>query len=174
MARKNIERAKVAGVPAPVAGIASEIQGVFLRRVAAGEPSMVVIADLGMTRDQADEILAQPVAQKWLRMKLNIMLLSEGAPRALQTLIELLGDDQAPAAVRRLAASDIMSRAGFGPAVAASVDDAPTKSASELSTDELHVLISDLQSEIAGRAQDVTPMAPQEKVSNADPLSFLD
>lgn len=149
--------------PLPAVTASQDLQWAVIRRIAIGSQKAEIAQAYEITVEQVEDVLALPINQKRIKQRLQMLLLTEHAPRAIQILSELAENPETPAFVRRLAASDILSRSGFGPASAGTPETymPPTKSAAELTTDELRAMIDGLQGEIADRSCDVSRLSSQ-------------
>lgn len=98
------------------------------------------------------------------------------APHALSVLQSLMDDPEVPAAVRRLAASDILDRAGLVSQAALTLAK-PLESLSEMPARDLRALVERLETELFSRAvpvRDLEFSAPNAVPEVAKPLSVLD
>jgi len=113
--------------------------------------------------------------QRHLRDLLNARLLAI-VPKMLGVMERLACDPAVPSAVRRLAAADILDRAGLVQASAAALAK-PVESLSEMPARDLRALVERLEGELFARARPVRDLeleasqpAPREPKS----LAFLD
>jgi phage terminase small subunit len=101
------------------------------------------------------DMLRHPRIVAALREETTRALVVESAPLALRVLNSVLKDEKAPPNARVAAAKTILDRAGY---VAPAKSDKPgEKPLAEQDTQDLRVTIERLESELAGRAKDVTP-----------------
>lgn len=91
------------------------------------------------------------------------------APVALNVLVRIMNDEKAPVAVRRLAASDILDRAGI---VSLAPQATKPESLSAMPAHDLRALVYRLETELFERAKPVE--SPQTLTLEAKPLSVLD
>ncbi len=93
------------------------------------------------------------------------------APVALNILVELMTNEDMPAAIRRLAASDILDRVGLVSQAALGLAK-PIESLSEMPARELRALVERLETELFARA---TPVRELELAAPAQaPHNILD
>jgi len=108
--------------------------------------------------------------QRALKDALGVRLM-RSAPSALIVMERLATDETIPPAVRRLAAADILDRAGLVSQAALQLSK-PLESLSEMPADNLRALVQRLESELFSRA---TPIdAPLIEHDPSKPLSVLD
>jgi hypothetical protein len=87
------------------------------------------------------------------------------APKAIRTLERMLDDPRTPAAVKRLAASDILDRIGLVSQTALALSK-PLESLSEMPQGELRALVARLETELFARAKPVREL----ELSNEPPI----
>jgi hypothetical protein len=120
-------------------------------------------------------ILRNSHSQRAMHAELNARLLMV-APIAVRVLESLMTDPDVPAAVRRLAASDLLDRVGLVSQASMALSK-PIESLSEMPARDLRQLVERLETELFSRAKPVrdlqfeTPNVPPE---DAKPLSVLD
>ena len=98
------------------------------------------------------------------------------APKALSVLEALLDDPDAPAAVKRLAAADILDRVGLVSQTALHLAK-PIESLSEMPARDLRALVSRLETELFARAKPVRDLeltATRDAPAESKPLGILD
>jgi len=115
------------------------------------------------------ETLANVAVQRAVRDTLAQRLLSS-APSALSVLERLMTDENVPAAVRRLAASDLLDRVGLVSQTALALS-RPVESLSDMPARELRALVQRLESELFARA---TPVRDLELIAAPSAPSVLD
>lgn len=112
---------------------------------------------------------------KATRDGMQAQLLS-AAPQALSVLVRLATDETIPAAVRRLAASDILDRAGVVSQTALQLAQ-PIENLSEMPAKNLRALVERLETELFARSTPVKALefdASFDTANDANPLSILD
>lgn len=112
---------------------------------------------------------------KATRDGLQAQLLS-AAPQALAVLVSMATDSAIPAAVRRLAASDILDRAGVVSQTALQLAQ-PIENLSEMPAKNLRALVERLETELFARSTPVKALefdASFDTANDVNPLSVLD
>ena len=122
------------------------------------------------TSTQAVNTLSSPAVMHALRMETSRKLL-QYAPAALNVLLSIMKDKTAPKGVRVDAAKAVLDRSGFI-APRQGAQQGETKSLNEMTTADLRSFISAGESELAGRAKDVS--APEALVVHMQVSDLLD
>jgi hypothetical protein len=125
---------------------------------------------VGISRESARHALQSPEVQRVMKEAMQGKL-AEIAPTALKVMERLATDETMPPAVRRLAAADILDRAGLISQAALQLGK-PVENLSELPADDLRVLVERLESELFNRARPIEP--PSGPPIDANPLNILD
>ena len=120
--------------------------------------------------EQAMQALNSPAVMHALRMETSRKLL-QYAPAALNVLLSIMKDKTAPKGVRVDAAKAVLDRSGFI-APRQGAQQGETKSLNEMTTADLRSFISAGESELAGRAKDVS--APEALVVHMQVSDLLD
>lgn len=152
----------------------TEMQGDFVRLVVQGkspDDAASLAGYQGEAWGAAARLLRTPGVAIAIRNEINRLLTVEGLPVAYQTLLTLAKDNTVPGAVRRACARDLMDRAGIVPPKASAPDSKDQKPLSDMTSDELRGLVDRLESELAGRAIDVS--APGSAPALTNRLEFL-
>jgi len=126
-------------------------------------------------RVSARDALAGKVVQAEVMDALQAQLLA-AAPMALKVLESLASDPAVPAAVRRLAASDLLDRAGLVSQAAVNLGQ-PIESLSEMPAGQLRALVERLETELFARSKPVQALqfeTPKAAPVAAKPLNILD
>jgi len=98
------------------------------------------------------------------------------APMAIKVLESLMADEAVPAAVRRLAASDLLDRVGLVSQASMALSK-PLESLSEMPARDLRQLVERLETELFARAKPVRDLEfqpPDSTPAATKPLSVLD
>lgn len=152
----------------------TEMQADYVRYLISGKSPEDAVIAAGYTADAyatAYRLSRTPAVTAVMRSEINRLLVVEGLPLAYQTLLQLAKDSSVNPAVRRACARDLMDRAGIVPPKASAADPGGQKPLSEMSSDELRGLVDRLESELAGRAIDVSAQVSTPALPNR--LEFL-
>lgn len=145
-----------------VASFDAPRQKILIRELAKGTRYEEAIAMAGYTDPaNAYHALSVPAVAKAIERGVRERLATVYGPKAMGVLYDLTIDERAHPAIRRAAAKDLVSLAGY---VAPKAPDAlgDDKSISSMSADELAQLVSKMEGELASRAKDVSaPNAPE-------------
>jgi hypothetical protein len=157
----------------------TDMQAAFVRETVKGRlpDDAARAAGYNMTHpDIAYRLLQNPGVALAIRFEVNRLLTVEALPLAYNVLKDLAKDPKVPPAVRRACARDLIDRAGFVAPKAQAFEGQGEKPLSEMSSEELRALVDKLESELAGRAVDVSdpPNAPDSAPISAKPLNWLD
>lgn len=132
----------------------------------------------GMARGRAMALLENPAVAVAVQRRLAAKLTAV-APAALDVLTGLMADPAVPAAVRRMAANDLLTRCN----VITLHKNGPSEGVADMPPSALRALIGRLESELADRAEpvatlDLAPVssdnAPGSVRDPANPLNILD
>jgi len=149
-----------------------ETERVFLRTfVATGDRAAAEM----ISGIPTGNILRNSHSQRAMYAELNARLLMV-APVAVRVLESLMTDESVPAAVRRLAASDLLDRVGLVSNASLALS-RPLESLSEMPARDLRQLVERLETELFARAKPVRDLEfqpPDGTPAATKPLSVLD
>jgi len=149
-----------------------EAERVFLRTFVATGDRAAAAAISGIP---PSTVLRNSHSQRAMHAELNARLLMV-APIAVRTLESLMVDENVPAAVRRLAASDLLDRVGLVSQASMALSK-PLESLSEMPARDLRQLVERLETELFARAKPVRDLEfqpPDSTPAATKPLSVLD
>jgi hypothetical protein len=116
------------------------------------------------------ELLEKDEIQRAIKSAVQARL-AQISPKALLVMERLATDENIPPAVRRLAAADILDRAGLVSQAALQLSK-PLESLSEMPASELRALVERLESELFARARPIESL--DLTYATDKPLSVLD
>lgn len=143
----------------------------FVRLVALGTPHDEAAVLAGYAPHTGWSVMQSPAVRRVLHLAISEVLVTEGAPLAVKTLLEVVKNKEYSPRDRVAAARTILDRAGYT-GKSTSADSPADKPLSEMSTDELKALVDKLEGELADRATPVN--APESHGKPAQYLDFLD
>jgi len=145
-------------------------QLLFVEAVASGIPPAEAARSAGYVGD-AYSALKSPSVRQAISLAVQEILQLEGAPVALNLLLQTIRNEGAPIKIRVDCAKAILDRAGHT-ARQRAPDSGPGKDLNEMSTEELKSLVDRLEGELAERAQPLD--APDETGVSPEVLDLLD
>lgn len=152
--------------------VLSEREDKFVELVAGGMKHELAYEVSGYREDQgaASNLASTPRIARAIEWRMRSALRTRIAPKALKILETIADDETISPKLRAAVAKDLIEKAGII-APRAAVQEQSQKTLAEMSPGELADIVSKLETELAGRAKDVS--APNAPVSDSEVSDML-